>query len=129
MTENATDPNVDMLRSLDQEIEDVSLAGDEERMKILISADFIHTHSNGARETREGWIARNRDPKSAVRGRKVLENEVELHGQLAVTTGLIEMTPLEGRARRYTYLRVYSRRAWGWTMVSNRVVQLLPQSD
>ena len=76
--------------------------------------DFVFTHSDGRVDTKESWLINLRSNDQIYVSRSIDSIEVELHGDIAITTGRIHIkTKLDDpRRRQFTiwYVRVYERR-------------------
>ncbi len=89
--------------------------------------DFIFTHSNGSVDTKEDWLTFLRSGNVSYTERSVDSIEVEMHGNIAVTTGRmhIKTNLIDPRRQEFTiwYVRVYERRDDLWQLLSHRSIQ------
>src|SRR2546423_242771 len=108
---------VDQLRGLDASIDEAGSDGDFDALETLLADDFIYTHSTGKVETKAAWIA-GLKPLTGKRRRVASGIAVEVHGDVAVVTGDVDINWADGRTVLNRYVRVYRRQAGGWQAIS-----------
>jgi ketosteroid isomerase-like protein len=112
----------DVLRQLDVIIDTAVSERDAATLGSVLADDFVYTHSNGRSQSRQELIdaiaARDNPP------RRVLSDvEAELHGQIAVTRGNLDIQYADDRANLYMrYVRVYRLSNHHWQAISHRTV-------
>jgi len=116
MTETQT------LSDLDQAIDTAMSERDGSALDAALADDFIYTHSNGRPQPKSEFVAaivQRSDPP-----RRVLTDvHVELHDDIAVTRGNLDIRYLDDRADLFMrYVRVYRRFGSDWRAISHRTV-------
>jgi ketosteroid isomerase-like protein len=116
----------------------IELAAAHGDLKILDAAadDSIrYTHGDDwtmggsphAVNDKEAWLGWLGNPKTRMLSREVSEQHVELHGDVALTTGKIDTRTdsSDPKLRDYTiwYLRVYRRQDGRWRLLSHHTVR------
>jgi len=115
------------LRVMDERIEDAVVRADLKFLESVYARDFRFTHGTGNVQSRDEWL------KSVARrgflSRKVSLVEVELHGDVAVTFGRLDVIKSGEGGEKYSlkYVRVYERRNGPWEMLMHRTVELIRQ--
>ncbi len=126
----ATDSAGDVI-AFERQIEDAVLTADVVFLDRVCSNDFTYTHGDGwttggaplAVDTKSEWLASLPGRYSL---REVETQHVEIHGNVAITTGHVRArTSPPNAARRefsFWYVRVYERRDGQWRYLSHRTV-------
>jgi ketosteroid isomerase-like protein len=100
---------------------------DFETMDRIYADDFQFHHSTGVVETKDDWLNMLRNTDSPYTSRKVDEIEVELHGDIAITSGRLTIKRDIDNPRfqdfRVWYIRVYEYRSERWQMISHRSIR------
>lgn len=109
----------DLVRALDEQIDALASAGELERLVELLAADFVYTHSTGQTQGRGEWLESLR-PLAGRRQRLAHDAAVELHGDVAVTKGDLDIVWNDGRVALDRYVRVFRRQDGRWQAVSQR---------
>ena len=126
LTASAADVLAD-LRAMDQRVEDAVVRADLKFLESVYANDFRFTHGTGNVQSRDEWL------KSVARrgflSRKVSLVEVEMHGDVAVTFGRLDVIKNGEGGEKYSlkYVRVYERRSGRWEMLMHRTVELIRQ--
>ena len=120
MSESATD-----IVALDESIDALASEADLPRLAALLADDFVYVHSNGNRQGKVEWLD-SLVPLADRRRRVASHVEVDLHGDIAVAIGDLDILWNEGRTVRNRYVRVYRRQAGAWRAIAQRTV---PASD
>ena len=115
------------IATLEQRIENAVVAREIAFLDSAYTADFRFKHSTGDLDTRAEWIASVR--RSRFVSRQVDSLDVEVHGDVAFTTGRLHVRrspddpgwARNPRWREYTvrYARVYVRRAGRWYLLTH----------
>jgi ketosteroid isomerase-like protein len=112
----------DTLRQLDVAIDTAVSERNGGLLGDVLADDFIYTHSNGRSQSKPEFIesiVRREDPP-----RRLLSDiAVELHGDVAVTRGNLDIEYHDARPNLYMrYVRVYRWQADRWRPISHRTV-------
>ena len=117
--------------ALERQIEAAVLRADVAFLDGVCAPDFTYTHGDGwitggsvlGVDTREAWLASLAGRYSR---REVDSQQVELHGDVAITMGRVRARSGEGdpapRSFSFWYVRVYAHRDGGWQYLSHRTV-------
>lgn len=128
--------------AIEQRREDASVRGDIAFLESLYAPDFIFTHFGGHSETRNELLdaMRTRLQPGAAQGVRTISRtidslNVELHGNVALTSGRIHVVREGGKPeqREYVvrYVRVYRRYRDRWQLLTHRSVgetHILPRA-
>jgi ketosteroid isomerase-like protein len=120
-------PDSTAIAALEQRIENAVVAREIAFLDSAYTSDFRFKHSTGDLDTRAQWIASVQ--RSRFASRQVDSLDVEVHGDIAFTTGRLHVrrSPADPawakdvRWREYTvrYARVYVRRAGRWHLLTH----------
>lgn len=126
MTASGADVLAD-LRAMDQRIEDAVVRADLKLLESVYANDFRFTHGTGNVQTKAEWLGSV--AKRGFLSRKIFLVEVELHGDVAVTFGRLDVVKSGETGEKYSlrYVRVYERRNGRWQMLMHRTVEMLRQ--
>jgi len=107
---------------LDQAIDTAMSERDGAALELLLADEFIYTHSNGRSQPKPEFVAailQRGDPP-----RRVLSDvHAELHGDIAVTRGNLDIRYLDNRPDLFMrYVRVYRQFGSTWRAISHRTV-------
>jgi ketosteroid isomerase-like protein len=109
----------------DLRLEAAISGGDFRTLDELLAADFVYTHSTGVRQPRAVYLAAEAD-RTVRSQRELTDIEVELHGDLAISSGDLTITYSRTRGRPphlLRYLRVHRRQPGGpWQTLSHRTL-------
>jgi hypothetical protein len=110
------------LPSLDVAIDTAVSHQDRPTLEALLADDYIYTHSNGRSQSKpeyiDGITARDNPPQ-----RLLSEIQVELHDDIAVTRGNLDIVYHDDRPSLYMrYVRVYRQIAGAWRPISHRTL-------
>ena len=117
--------------ALEKRIEEAVLHADVAFLDGVLAEDFTYTHGDGwttggeilGVDTREEWLA-SLDGRYSMR--EVDSQQVELHGDVAITMGRLRARsggPAAGQRRfSFWYVRVYAQRDGEWNYLSHRTV-------
>lgn len=111
------------LADLDKRVDELAAAGDLAALGALVAPDFIYTHSTGQSQTRDEWFAGC--TANAGKFKRVVSGvEVEVHGDVAVTRGNLDIVRDDGPVLM-RYVRVHRMQGGNWQAISNRTVRAL----
>jgi ketosteroid isomerase-like protein len=115
------------LRAMDQRIEDAVVQADLTFLESVYARDFRFTHGTGNVQSKDEWL--KSVAKRGFLSRKVSLVEVELHGDVAVTYGRLDVAKSGEGGEKYSlrYVRVYERRNGRWEMLMHRTLDLIRQ--
>ena len=109
------------LQELDRSIDDLASKGEFDALGDLLATDFRYNHSNGKSEDKGEWLA-GLKPLVGRRERVASSIVVEVHGDLAVAMGDLDIVWTDGRHNYDRYVRVYRLTDGNWRVVSQRTV-------
>jgi hypothetical protein len=112
---------VEALRELDSRIDELASKGEFDTLGALLAADFRYNHSTGLSQSRSEWLDGLR-PLVGRRDRIPSSIAIELHGDLAVAMGDLDIVWMDGRHNYDRYTRVYRVTDGQWLAVSQRTV-------
>jgi len=123
-----TDDNTTLqakLRDLDASIDQLASKGDFESLSALLASDFRYNHSTGKSEDKGEWVE---GLKRLVgqRDRVTSSIQVDVHGDVAVSMGDLDIVWKDGRRAYDRYVRVYRRADGDWRVFFQRT---LPAHD
>ena len=109
------------LQALDSSIDALASKGDFDALGALLADDFHYNHSTGLAQNKREWLD-GLKPLVGRRERVVSSNKIELHGDLAVAMGDLDIVWGDGRHNYDRYVRVYRLTDGNWLAVSQRTV-------
>src|SRR5687768_10883669 len=101
------------LRELDSSIDKLASKGEFDALAALLDADFRYNHSTGHSQSKSEWLEGLR-PLVGRRDRLASSIEIELHGDLAVAMGDLDIVWTDGRHNYDRYVRVYRAKDGHW---------------
>jgi ketosteroid isomerase-like protein len=112
---------VEALTALDPKMDTAMAQGDRATLESLLATDFIYTHSNATSQTKSEFIdaivRRENRPR-----RDLSEIAVEVHSDVGVTRGNLDVVYADGHRLVFRYVRVYRQTPDGWQPISHRTV-------
>lgn len=114
-----------LIRSLDIATDTAMYEQNMELLERLLADDFIYTHSTDRSDPKEsfvGWIGKREGPPQ----RLLSDVQVEVHEDVAVTRGNLDIVYADESRKLLRYVRVYRLRDGTWRLISNRT---LPADD
>jgi len=112
-----------VVSALERSIEQATMRGDVAYLDSVYAPSFRFKHSTGTLEERGQRLAALRARRDTVFARDVDSLDVEVHGDIALSTGRIHVRQQSSdpRWREYTirYVRVYVRRAGRWQLLTH----------
>jgi ketosteroid isomerase-like protein len=115
------------LADLDKRMDELAASGDLAALGALVAPDFIYTHSTGQSQTRDEWFASNAQNAGKFK-RLVTDVEVEVHGDVAVTRGNLDIVRDDGPVLM-RYVRVHRLKDGKWQAISNRTVRAVDRQS
>ena len=116
MSETMTD-----LAAFDARIDELASMADVEALKELLADDFVYMHSNGNRQDRATWLE-SLLPLAGKRDRVVSNVEVDLHGDIAMVTGDLDIVWKDRPTVTNRYVRVLRKDGDAWRAIAQRTV-------
>lgn len=114
------------LKQLEQRIEEAVVKADIKFLESVYSSDFRFTHGDGEVQNKKEWL--ELVAKREVKSRKISTSEIEIHGNVAITVGRLDVVwKGEQKDDSYSvkYVRIYERRKRRWILLSHRSVEML----
>lgn len=114
------------IKELEQRIENAVVMADLKFLKSVYADDFRFTHGDGDVQNKTQWL--ELVARREVKSRTISTSEVELHDNIAITVGRLDVVwKGEGKDDKYVlkYIRVYERRKGKWVLLSHRTVEML----
>jgi ketosteroid isomerase-like protein len=109
------------LRELDASIDTLASKGDFDALGPLLAADFRYNHSTGHSQDKSEWLE-GLKPLVGRRERVASAIQVEVHGDVAVAMGDLDIVWTDGRHNYDRYVRTYRRSDGSWLVMSQRTV-------
>jgi hypothetical protein len=109
------------LREVDTSLDELASKGEFELLAAHLAPDFRYNHSTGASQDKKEWLE-GLKPLVGRRNRIVSNVLVELHGDLGVAMGDLDIVWTDGRHNYDRYVRVYRLHEGKWLAVSQRTV-------
>ena len=112
-----------LIAALERRVELATMRGDGAYLDSVYAPSFRFKHSTGVLEARAPRLAALRKRSTTIFARDLDSLDVEVHGDVALTTGRIHVR--QGSAdpewREYTirYVRVYVRRGGRWQLLTH----------
>ena len=108
------------LISLDPQIDTAMAQGDLSALDALLAPDFIYTHSNNNHQAKAEFIDAIGKRENRPR-RDLTEVEAEVHGEVAVTRGNLDVVYYDERPTLYfRYVRLWRLEDGIWRAISHR---------
>lgn len=117
------DASVDqaVLLQIDAKIDALASDGDFNALSTLLADDFRYIHSTGLTQSKVEWIE-GLKPLVGRRHRVVSGLRVDLHDDIAIVSGDLDVVWTDGRLALDRYVRVYRLIEGGWRAVFQRTV-------
>ena len=109
------------IAALDLSIDELASDANLKQLEALLAEDFIYVHSNGKRQGRADWLE-SLQPLVGRRRRVASQVEVDLHDDVAVAIGDLDIVWQDGRVVKNRYVRVYRRNDAVWRAIAQRTV-------
>jgi len=108
------------IAALDARIDELASTADA-ALPALLAEDFIYVHSNGLRQDKKVWLE-SLEPLAGKRQRVVSNVLVDLHGDIAVAMGDLDIVWDDRPTVKNRYVRVYRQTGDGWLVIAQRTV-------
>ena len=109
------------LQAIDVSIDQLASKGDFDTLAALLAADFRYNHSTGHTQDKREWLE-GLKPLVGRRDRIASSIQIEVHGDMAVAMGDLDIVWGDGRHNYDRYVRVYRLVDGQWLVVSQRTV-------
>jgi hypothetical protein len=109
------------LTALDPQIDTAMAQQDGQTLDSLLAGDFIYTHSNGLSQNHADFIGAILKRENPPR-RDLTEVRAEVHGDITVTRGNLDVVYDDGRRLVFRYVRVWRLVDAGWRAISHRTL-------
>lgn len=128
------------LAELDRRIQEAIVTGDVKLLEQHLSGDFVFVHGllAGGRETKSDLLTKAKKvPPQVFIYRKVSSQVVEMHGDIALVLGRLDVRRLPSERNKETeqmcyalnYVHLYERRKGIWQFLSHRTAQSVEPSE
>jgi ketosteroid isomerase-like protein len=112
---------LEAIREIDSSIDELASKGEFDALGALLAADFRYNHSTGRSQSKSEWLEGLRSLVGR-RDRIASSIEIELHGDVALAMGDLDIVWMDGRHNYDRYTRVYRVTDGEWLAVSQRTV-------
>jgi ketosteroid isomerase-like protein len=109
------------LQEVDGSIDELASKGEFELLASRLASDFRYNHSTGASQDKAEWLE-GLKPLVGRRNRITSNIRVEVHGDVGVAMGDLDIVWGDGRHNYDRYVRVYHLQDGRWLAVSQRTV-------
>jgi ketosteroid isomerase-like protein len=113
------------LLALDARIDDLATRGDFDALAALLASDYRYNHSTGKSESKSEWLA-GLALLVGRRDRLTSNTQIDVHGDVAMAMGDLDVVWRDGRHLYDRYVRVYRLIDGEWLVVFQRT---LPAHD
>ena len=111
--------DVEAIKAVEHDVESAFQRADTAFLKSTLGEDFSFTHATGTSAGKADTLSTFAKPGNFV-SRQLTAVGVEVHGNVAVTNGRIEVRSAAPREYTVCYMRLYERRAGQWRLLSHR---------
>jgi hypothetical protein len=105
------------LSRLDVSIDELGSRGEFEALSALLADDFHYSHSTGLVQDKQEWLE-SLKPLVGKRDRVANVVGVEMHGDIAVVKGELDVVWREAPTKYNRYVRVYRQAGRTWRAIS-----------
>ena len=113
----------ELLKANDQKIDFAVSDKEQAILEELLADDYIYTHSNGKSQTKREYIDGAISRESVPPRRPLSEIQVEIHGDVAITRGNLDIVYEDERPNTFMrYVRVWRERNGKWQPISHRTL-------
>jgi len=116
------------VRALEYRIEDAMVSGDTAFLEKLFADDFTYSLATGVVQNKAQWL--QRVAKRPFVTRKIIALNIEIHGDVAVLHGQLDLTVHDDHGEHSNllkYLRVYQQKNGQWQMLTHRTLEEMPK--
>jgi len=117
----AEESAAEALLKLDQSIDEAASDADFGRLNLLLADDFVYAHSTGTVQSKSEWLE-SLKPLVGRRRRVVSGARAEVHDDVAVVAGDVNILWNDRDTKFNRYIRVYRRHRDSWRALSQRTV-------
>lgn len=117
-------PAAATIRALEQRVEDATVSADTAFLEKIFADDFTYARTTGEIENKAQWL--QHVAKRPFLARKIVALEIDIHGDVAVLHGQLDLTVQDergGHSNLVKYLRVYQQRNGQWQMLTHRSLE------
>jgi hypothetical protein len=105
------------LSSLDVSVDGLASKGEFAALAALLAADFVYSHSTGLVQDKGEWLE-SLKPLVGKRDRVASVVAVEMHGDVAVVKGNLDVVWKEAPTKYNRYVRIYRQVGGAWRAIS-----------
>jgi ketosteroid isomerase-like protein len=116
------------LAALDPQIDIAMARQDSQTLDSLLADDFIYTHSNGLSQPKAEFIAAILKRENPPR-RDLTDVQAEVHGDITVTRGNLDVVYDNGRRLVFRYVRIWRLVDGSWRTISHRTLYANDRKD
>src|SRR5205814_4109551 len=102
---------------LDVSVDELASQGAFAELAALLADDFVYSHSTGLVQDKEEWLA-SLKPLVGKRDRVASVIGVEMHGDVAVVKGNLDVVWREAPTKYNRYVRIYRQSGGAWHAIS-----------
>jgi len=115
------------LLSINAKIEEAAVKKNTDVLEKYIADDFVFIHGTGFVDNKSSWIKSVANPSSKFISRVQDSTTVELHDDVALVTGKVEITRMDKDTSvgyGILYIRVYRKKKDVWQIISHRTTKM-----
>jgi hypothetical protein len=127
MIEQAGEIETALSRS-DVSIDELASKGDLAALSAILADDFVYSHSTGLVQNKDEWLG-SLEPLVGRRNRVATSTGVEVHGDIAVVKGEVDIVWFDAPTKCNRYVRVYRRGDAGWRAISQVTLPALDREN
>src|SRR5438552_16365587 len=127
MVEQASEIETALSRS-DVSIDELASKGDFTAMSAILAGDFVYSHSTGLVQNKDEWLS-SLQPLVGRRNRVATSTGVEVHGDVAIVKGEVDIVWFDAPTKCNRYVRVYRREDTGWRAISQVTLPALDRES
>ncbi len=116
-----TESAADLLVRIDNDIDEKASDGDFASLDPLLAEDFIYAHSTGTVQDKQEWVD-SLKPLVGKRRRVVSGARAEIHDDVAIVAGDVDIVWNDRPTKLNRYVRVYRLKNGAWQAISQRTV-------
>jgi len=105
------------LSRLDVSVDELASKGDFAALSALLADDFVYSHSTGLVQDKQEWLD-SLKPLVGKRDRVANVVAVEMHGDVAVVKGDLDVVWREAPTKYNRYVRIYRLDSGAWRAIS-----------
>src|SRR5690349_6515121 len=112
---------IERLRELDASIDTLATSGDFDTLAPLLADEFRYNHSTGLSQSKSEWIE-GLKPLVGKRDRVPTAIQIDVHGDVAMAMGDLDVVWRDGRHAYDRYVRVYRLIDGAWRAIFQRTL-------